>query len=339
MAIVLTALRKFKKAFQQAQNTVLLAENFDLLDQILAGTTTVALAGTPLTLNASQINHKFIKFSGTATTVSLATVPGDWVFRNGTAATVTVIAKTGDAGVTVDAGKTIHVVSDGNNAFSTTASSGAATSIANGTGSASVEPSGRTVIASGASGTVPLLVQLASGQTANGIEQKNSSAVTNFSVGASGQVSVIGGTIADPAITGGGGSGFRFNASLGDIGIIANGVALMRLHDYGGIAVNRPIYFAPDASDLYSGGADIRLERVSSNLIGIGNGTNYRDFVVRNLFANGATSLGSGVGVVAIANATTAPTTNPSGGGVLYCESGALKYRGSSGTVTVIAPA
>jgi hypothetical protein len=39
-----------------------------------------------------------------------------------------------------------------------------------------------------------------------------------------------------------------------------------------------------------------------------------------------------------IANGT-APTANPSGGGVLYVESGALKYRGSSGTVTTIANA
>jgi hypothetical protein len=49
--------------------------------------------------------------------------------------------------------------------------------------------------------------------------------------------------------------------------------------------------------------------------------------------------LGSGVGVVSIANATTAPTTNPTGGGILYVEAGVLKYRGSSGTVTLIAPA
>jgi hypothetical protein len=50
-------------------------------------------------------------------------------------------------------------------------------------------------------------------------------------------------------------------------------------------------------------------------------------------------SLGSGVRVIGIANATTAPTTNPSSGGVLYCQSGALKYRGSSGTVTTLAAA
>jgi hypothetical protein len=40
-----------------------------------------------------------------------------------------------------------------------------------------------------------------------------------------------------------------------------------------------------------------------------------------------------------IANRTTAPTTNPSGGGILYVESGALKFRGSSGTVTTLANA
>ena len=46
----------------------------------------------------------------------------------------------------------------------------------------------------------------------------------------------------------------------------------------------------------------------------------------------------SGVGVLAIANGT-APSTSPAGGGQLYVESGALKFRGSSGTVTTIANA
>jgi len=45
---------------------------------------------------------------------------------------------------------------------------------------------------------------------------------------------------------------------------------------------------------------------------------------------------GGGTNVIAIKNAT-APTSNPSGGGILYVEAGALKYRGSSGTVTTIA--
>lgn len=57
-----------------------------------------------------------------------------------------------------------------------------------------------------------------------------------------------------------------------------------------------------------------------------------------NLGINGS-SYGTGTKVVFIANASAVPSTNPSGGGVLYTESGALKYRGSSGTVTTIGPA
>lgn len=50
-------------------------------------------------------------------------------------------------------------------------------------------------------------------------------------------------------------------------------------------------------------------------------------------------NFGGGERVMYIANRVTAPATNPTGGGILYVESGALKYRGSSGTVTTIASA
>jgi hypothetical protein len=46
----------------------------------------------------------------------------------------------------------------------------------------------------------------------------------------------------------------------------------------------------------------------------------------------------SAVGVLAIANGT-APTSSPAGIGQLYVEAGALKFRGSSGTITTIAAA
>lgn len=53
----------------------------------------------------------------------------------------------------------------------------------------------------------------------------------------------------------------------------------------------------------------------------------------------GATAFGtSAVNVLGLANAT-APTSSPAGMGQLYVENGALKYRGSSGTVTTIANA
>jgi hypothetical protein len=58
-----------------------------------------------------------------------------------------------------------------------------------------------------------------------------------------------------------------------------------------------------------------------------------------NLGFGTTNEFGSGGSVIGIANATTVPTTNPTGGGVLYVEAGALKYRGSSGTVTTIANA
>lgn len=52
----------------------------------------------------------------------------------------------------------------------------------------------------------------------------------------------------------------------------------------------------------------------------------------------GAMSFGNGVGVIAMLNVTTAPNANIAGG-ILYVEAGALKYRGSSGTVTTLAAA
>jgi len=50
----------------------------------------------------------------------------------------------------------------------------------------------------------------------------------------------------------------------------------------------------------------------------------------------GAGSYGGGVGVVYLKTAPTLPSSNPTGGGVLYVDAGALKYRGSSGTVTTL---
>jgi hypothetical protein len=47
---------------------------------------------------------------------------------------------------------------------------------------------------------------------------------------------------------------------------------------------------------------------------------------------------GSGVQILFIANGT-APSGNPTGGGFLYVEAGALKYKGSSGTVTTLGSA
>lgn len=69
---------------------------------------------------------------------------------------------------------------------------------------------------------------------------------------------------------------------------------------------------------------DVRFHIDSSGNVGIGTSTPTQKLSV--------------AGNVAIADTGSAPST-PSSGGVLYVESGALKYRGSSGTVSVLAPA
>jgi hypothetical protein len=58
-----------------------------------------------------------------------------------------------------------------------------------------------------------------------------------------------------------------------------------------------------------------------------------------NIGIRSTSQFGGGRGAMAIANASVAPSVNPAGGGILYVEEGALKYRGSNGTVTIIAPA
>jgi len=58
-----------------------------------------------------------------------------------------------------------------------------------------------------------------------------------------------------------------------------------------------------------------------------------------NIGLRTTSQFGGGQGVIGIANASVAPSVNPAGGGILYVEDGALKYRGSNGTVTTIAPA
>jgi Hyaluronidase protein (HylP) len=112
----------------------------------------------------------------------------------------------------------------------------------------------------------------------------------------------------------------------------------------------------PGTSDANAAGLSIDLAGAGTAAQGIfldsAGATTGRLLTIRNntsprlsLLGNGnlglgtETAFGGGVGVIGIANAGTVPSTNPSGGGVLYVEAGALKYRGSSGTVTPIAAA
>lgn len=100
-----------------------------------------------------------------------------------------------------------------------------------------------------------------------------------------------------------------------------------------------------------------RLVIRTNGLIEWGNGSASRDTFLKRLAAGllktdghfsvdknlllgvGGNSGSYGDGVVVLANRTTAPSTNYSNGGFLFAEGGALKWRGSSGTITTIAAA
>lgn len=68
------------------------------------------------------------------------------------------------------------------------------------------------------------------------------------------------------------------------------------------------------------------------------NNVSRAQFDTSNNFLMRLTKPASLAGGIGMADGT-APSANPSGGGVLWVESGALKYRGSSGTVSTVAPA
>ena len=131
-------------------------------------------------------------------------------------------------------------------------------------------------------------------------------------------------------------------------------------YDIGAIGATRPrsLYLSTTAvistgaSTLYVGGSSATYPSVTA----AGTGELVLNADVTRFFDKGSSAevfrvtaggnLGLGVStfgtaaakVIGIANGT-APTTSPGGMGQLYVESGALKYRGSSGTVTTIANA
>lgn len=86
------------------------------------------------------------------------------------------------------------------------------------------------------------------------------------------------------------------------------------------LAVNGPSELALGAGGLFSGGSV--MEDIGTTGVQLASRTQ---------------SFGGGTGVVGIANATGAPSSNPSGGGIVYENSGILTHRGSGGTITEVA--
>lgn len=74
----------------------------------------------------------------------------------------------------------------------------------------------------------------------------------------------------------------------------------------------------------------VRL-RVDSNLNLVVSGTAYS--IIGSQIGGTSTTFGSGSGVLGLTNATTVPTTNPTGGIAIYSDSGVLKWRDTSGNI------
>lgn len=100
-----------------------------------------------------------------------------------------------------------------------------------------------------------------------------------------------------------------------------------------------PTTFTGTASSLITMYRNVTTSGAKQIKVCKGDGTATQAFMLdisNTALSVGDVGLGGGKGVFGMANRVTAPATTPTGGGVLYVESGALKYKGSSGTVTVL---
>lgn len=110
-----------------------------------------------------------------------------------------------------------------------------------------------------------------------------------------------------------------------------------------------PVFLGPDGvTELWAsanGGPRARIVGISTTptvvekltvegLLTVGDGATSLGSLLLN-----TSSIGGGQGALGIGNASVVPNGNPTDGGVLYAEGGSLKWRGSDGTTTVIAPA
>ena len=135
------------------------------------------------------------------------------------------------------------------------------------------------------------------------------------------------------------GTALRTDASVNSYLTLRDGVVGVTLSSNGGIRFM--VSGGSEAFRFQSGAATFFFPGLPSvdNSVAWGSSTlRWSNTFTYNLtVGQNAPSLGGGAGVLFIANAATVPTSNPTGGGILYVEAGALKYRGSSGTVTVLA--
>jgi hypothetical protein len=171
-------------------------------------------------------------------------------------------------------------------------------------------------------GGFPLLAKTMNDGTANGVAFLNGSKVLS-----SGTALTFDGT----------NFGVGTSSPAGKLDVVGNAAIMGYFRSSGGSANNKRLTFTTGGDRVVIDAAENSTGAAVALVFATGGTEKMRLSDSGNL-GLGGTSFGSGVKVFFLANAT-APTTNPSGGGILYVEAGALKYRGSSGTVTTIAAA
>jgi hypothetical protein len=226
---------------------------------------------------------------------------------------------------------------------------------------ASFTTAGNTFTPTGAAG-IPVIAKGYTAQTANLFEAQDSSATTLASVGPSGigtfiDLKISGGTYsANVALGSNSTSAGVYNTAVGYGTLSANAatfnVALgysaltnSSTGDYNvAIGSSAGRYSTTQDNELFVNSIN-RTDRagdISESIIYGQQAAAPEDQVLTlnaSVAIGGAASLGGGKGVTFLANADTIPTSDPTGGGVLYVSAGALVFRGSSGTITTIASA
>jgi len=194
-----------------------------------------------------------------------------------------------------------------------------------------------------------IAVRGAASQTANLQEWQNSAGTVLARVAS-------GGTIGTSAITSATGSAFRITLSdaswstridsvaAGTGVLLVKGAAsqtadLQQWQNSAGTVLAKVDSAGAITSSGQIAGSTIYVS--GAGMIGSGGLTCMRLETQRNIsmFTGSAGSFAGGIHVLFVANVNTVPTSNPTGGGLIYVESGALKYRGSSGTITTLGAA
>lgn len=291
-----------------------------------------------LTLGLAGTQTGTLKFKGTTSgtvTLTTAAAAGTWALTLPTSAgTSGYVLSTNGSGVT-----------------SWVAQSGAVSSVANSDSSLTISPTTGSVVASlnlGHSNT-----WTATQQFSNTVTVSNDISMTfagtgmingnSFKTGSDGTFLIDTGAGNSIKFKGGGTSGSTYMAytdtsfnpvwKVNDLGrVTQKGAFLLNNSSQSEIQFNQA-----DGTTLWqllSVNTGVDLEMILNS-----NGQEVLNLRQTGAVGIGGSSFGGGELVVYLANASTVPTSNPSGGGILYVQSGALKFRGSSGTVSTVAVA